>query len=127
MQTLPKKILLVDDSATALMWERLILKSEPYALLTATDGDQAVETATRELPDLILMDVVMPRMSGFEACEALRANPATRAVPIIMVTTRSEAKSVEAGYTSGCTDYITKPIDRLELLAKVRSCLSGTP
>jgi len=127
MQTLPKKILLVDDSATALMWERLILKSEPYALLTATDGDQAVETATRELPDLILMDVVMPRMNGFEACEALRANPATRAVPIIMVTTRSEAKSVEAGYTSGCTDYITKPIDRLELLAKVRSCLSGTP
>ena len=107
--------------------ERLILKSEPYALLTATDGDQAVETATRELPDLILMDVVMPRMNGFEACEALRANPATRAVPIIMVTTRSEAKSVEAGYTSGCTDYITKPIDRLELLAKVRSCLSGTP
>ena len=127
MQTLPKKILLVDDSATALMWERLILQSEPYALLTATDGDQAVETAKRELPDLILMDVVMPRMNGFEACEALRANPATRSVPIIMVTTRSEAKSVEAGYLSGCTDYITKPIDRLELLAKVRSCLSGTP
>ena len=122
---LPKKILLVDDSATALMWERMILKSEPYALLTATDGVQAVETAKRERPDLILMDVMMPRMNGFEACEALRASPATREVPIIMVTTRGEASNVEAGYASGCTDYITKPIDRLELLAKVRSCLSG--
>lgn len=120
-----KKILLVDDSATALMWERMILKSEPYSLLTASDGMEAVETAKRELPDLILMDVVMPRMSGFEACQALRATPGTRSVPIIMVTTRSEAQNVEAGFTSGCTDYITKPIDRLELLAKVRSCLSG--
>ena len=125
MDTQPKKILLVDDSATALMWERMILKSEPYALLTATDGAEAVETATRELPDLILMDVVMPRMNGFEACQALRAAPATRKVPIIMVTTRSEVQNVEAGFRSGCTDYITKPIDRLELLAKVRSCLSG--
>jgi CheY-like chemotaxis protein len=124
MVSLPKKILLVDDSATALMWERMILKTEPYALYTAADGVEAVETATRELPDLILMDVVMPRMNGFEACQALRATPATRGVPIIMVTTRSEAQNVEAGFLSGCTDYITKPIDRLELLAKVRSCLS---
>ena len=125
MATPPKKILLVDDSATALMWERMILKGEPYALLTATDGAQAVETARRELPDLLLMDVVMPKMDGFEACQALRATPATRAVPIIMVTTRGEARNVEAGFRSGCTDYITKPIDRLELLAKVRSCLAG--
>jgi DNA-binding response OmpR family regulator len=125
MATLPKKILLVDDSATALMWERMILKTEPYALFTASDGVQAVATARRELPDLILMDVVMPNMDGFEACQALRASAATRNVPIIMVTTRGEAKNVEEGFRSGCTDYITKPIDRLELLAKVRSCLAG--
>jgi DNA-binding response OmpR family regulator len=124
MTMLTRKILLVDDSATALMWERMILKAEPYALLTATDGVQAVETAQRELPDLILMDVMMPRMNGFDACQALRASPATRMVPIIMVTTRGEAANVEAGFRSGCTDYITKPIDRLELLAKVRNCLS---
>lgn len=125
MATPPKKILLVDDSATALMWERMILKTEPYTLFTASDGMQAVETAQRELPDLILMDVVMPRMNGFEACQALRAKTTTRNVPIIMVTTRSEAQNVEAGFRSGCTDYITKPIDRLELLAKVKSCLAG--
>jgi DNA-binding response OmpR family regulator len=127
MATLQKKILLVDDSATALLWERMILQSEPYTLITASDGVAAVETAKRELPDLVLMDVVMPRMNGFEACEALRAAPSTRRLPIIMVTTRGEAENVETGYRSGCTDYVMKPIDRIELLAKVKSCLTGEP
>lgn len=120
-----KKILVVDDSATSLMWQRMILQQEAYDLVTARDGQEGVERAVAERPDLILMDVMMPRMDGFAACRALRANPATSAIPVIMVTTRSEWNSVESGYTSGCSDYITKPIDRLELLAKVRSCLAA--
>jgi CheY-like chemotaxis protein len=118
-----KKILVVDDSLTSLMWQRMILGGEKYSVVTANDGQEGVATAVSEKPDLILMDVVMPKMNGFEACRALRANVATSRVPVIMVTTKSAANSVEEGYESGCTDYITKPIDKLELLSKVKSHL----
>lgn len=118
-----RKILLVDDSGTALMMEKMILGKEPYELVSATNGKEAVEVALRERPDLILMDVIMPEMTGFEACKELRRCDETRDTPIIMVTTRGEADNIELGFSAGCTDYITKPIDGVELLAKVRSCL----
>jgi len=115
-----KKILVVDDSKTALFMESMILRKGHYDLVTADDGVEAVQKAVVELPDLILMDVVMPRMTGFEALRELRSREATKAIPIIMVTTRGEASNVETGFESGCTDYVTKPIDGLELLSKVR-------
>jgi CheY-like chemotaxis protein len=118
-----KKILLVDDSPTSLFVERMVLKDGNYELVTARDGQEAVEQADLHRPDLILMDVVMPRMTGLEACRELRRRPPTERTPIILVTTRGESDSVEAGYESGCSDYITKPIDGLELLTKVRSHL----
>jgi DNA-binding response OmpR family regulator len=118
-----KKILLVDDSPTVLLLERMILSKDGYEIVTAKDGLEGVEKAQAERPDLILMDVVMPRMDGFEACRKLRERDETRSIPIIMVTTRGELASVETGYASGCNDYVTKPIAALELLAKVRSCL----
>ena len=118
-----KKILVVDDSRTSLMIEQMILQEGRYTVLTATDGQDALLKALRERPDLILMDVVMPRMNGLEAVRALREQEATRATPVIMVTTRSEGGSVEAGYQSGCNDYVTKPVDAEELLSKVRNCL----
>ena len=118
-----RKILLVDDSATTHMWIRMILNKSEYAMVSARDGQEGVEMALAELPDLILMDVVMPRMDGFEACRALRGHRSTRGIPIVMVTTRAEARNVEAGFMSGCSDYVTKPIDGLELLSKVRSFL----
>jgi DNA-binding response OmpR family regulator len=118
-----KKILLVDDSSTVLLMERMILQKSHYDVVTANDGQEGVERARSERPDLILMDVVMPRMDGFEACRRLREQEDTRSIPVIMVTTRGELQSVESGYASGCSDYVTKPINGLELLAKVRSCL----
>ena len=118
-----KKILLVDDSSTVLLMERMILSKSEYDVVTARDGQEGLERALAEKPDLILMDVVMPRMDGFEACRRLREQEGTRSIPVIMVTTRGELQSVESGYASGCTDYVTKPINGLELLAKVRSCL----
>jgi len=84
---------------------------------------EAVERATAERPDLILMDVLMPRLNGFEACQRLRHADETREIPIIMVTTRGELESLESGYAAGCSDYVTKPISGLELLTKIRSCL----
>ncbi len=118
-----KKILLVDDAETILMMERMILGKAGYELLTAKDGQEAVTKAVAEQPDLILMDVVMPKMDGFEACRQLRGQDVTKAIPIIMVTTRGEAANVESAFQSGCDDYITKPINGLEVLSKVKSAL----
>ena len=116
-----KKILLVDDSSTILMVEKMTLNNGRYDLVTAKNGLEAIEKATKELPDLILMDVNMPKMGGFEACKEIRNKVETQNTPIIMVTTRGELENVEAVYQNGCNDYVTKPIDSLELLSKERT------
>lgn len=121
-----KKILLVDDSSTILMMEKFILRNDPFELITASNGEEAVAKAIEQQPSLILLDVIMPKMGGFEACSRIRANESTRDIPVIMVTTRGEAANVENGWANGCTDYVTKPINAIELLAKVRS-LIGEP
>jgi DNA-binding response OmpR family regulator len=118
-----KKILLVDDSPTAILWQRLILEDDAYDILVASDGEEGVRVAKAERPDLVLLDVVMPRMGGFEALRALRSATELRGLPILMVTTRSEMPNVMEGYESGANEYITKPVDRTELLTKVRSYL----
>ena len=118
-----KKILLVDDSNTILMMEKFILRNDPYELVSASNGEEAVLKAAEQQPDLILLDVIMPKMGGFEACRLIRENELTRSIPVIMVTTRGEAANVETGWANGCTDYVTKPINAVELLAKVRSIL----
>ena len=119
-----KKILMVDDAETILMMEKMFLSKEPYDLIAAKDGQEAVEKAENERPDLILMDVVMPKMDGFEAVERIRANEATKSIPIIMVTTRGEEDNMEKGYKNGCNDYVTKPINGPELLTKIRNLLA---
>ena len=120
-----KKILLVDDSNTILMMERMILTKGPYDLVTASDGEEAVEKALSERPDLILMDVVMPKMNGFDACRRIRGEESIHTTPIIMVTTRGEVQNVETGFESGCNDYVTKPINATELLSKLRNHLGN--
>jgi len=121
---MPKKVLLVDDSTTTLMMEEMILKQRTaYECVTAKDRLDAISRAVVEAPDLVLMDVVMPRMNGFEACKMMRQQPSTREIPIVLVTTRGEESYMEAGFQSGCNDYITKPIDGAELVALVQSYL----
>jgi DNA-binding response OmpR family regulator len=118
-----KKILLVDDSPTAILWQRMILEEDRYEIVVATDGEEGIRVARAERPDLVLLDVTMPRMSGFDALRALRADDDLRDIPVIMVTTRGRMPDVMEGYESGCNEYITKPLDRAELLMKVRSYL----
>lgn len=118
-----KKILLVDDSETILQMEQLILQQDRYQLATARDGDEGVAKAIEFKPDLILMDVLMPRLDGFAALRQLRQHPDTSAVPIVMVTSKAELESMETGFQNGCSDYIVKPIDGMELVAKVKNLL----
>jgi DNA-binding response OmpR family regulator len=120
-----KKILLVDDSSTVLMMERMILAAERFDIVTASNGREGQEKAKKEMPDLILMDIVMPQQNGLETCKAIRADPATKHIPIILVTTRGEAQTMEQGYENGCNDYVTKPVNSAELLTKVRNILGS--
>jgi CheY-like chemotaxis protein len=117
-----KKILAVDDSQTILLLERAIL-SHSFDVVTAANGEDGVGRAKEETPDLVLMDLEMPGISGFEACRRLRAEPGTRTTPIILVTSHSEAESLEGAFVNGCTDFVIKPINEDELLLKVRSYL----
>jgi CheY-like chemotaxis protein len=119
-----KKILLVDDSQTALIVARSILeKRTGYQCVTASDGLEAVTKANDEQPDLVLMDVVMPRMNGFEACKKMREQATTRETPIVLLTTRGEENYMEAGFQCGCNDYLTKPINGEELVRLLQSYL----
>jgi CheY-like chemotaxis protein len=118
-----KRVLIVDDSPTALVWQLLLLQGEGYDTLTATDGAEGVRIALLERPDLILLDVTMPSMDGYAACRALRDASETRDIPILMVTTNGDMGSTLAGFEAGCNEYITKPLDRVEYLTKVRSYL----
>jgi CheY-like chemotaxis protein len=117
-----KKILLVDDAETVLLMERMIL-GKSYDLVIARDGQEAVAKAASESPDLILLDVLMPGIDGFQACKQIRGDTRAGDVPIIMVTTRGEPENMENGFRSGCTDYVSKPFTGAELLSKVKHYL----
>jgi len=115
------KVLLVDDSRTALlMGEMMFREHTGYEVVTARDGQEGVKKALAEKPDLILLDVVMPKMDGFAACQEMRTHKALKSVPIVMLTSRGEPNNVETGYSSGCNAYLTKPINAHELLEVVR-------
>jgi DNA-binding response OmpR family regulator len=115
-----KRILMVDDSNTMLMMNKLILAKEGYEILTAHDGREGVELARAERPDLILMDVVMPNLGGFDAVKELQESDSTRDIPVIMLTTRGEKENVTRGRDLGAAEYLTKPVNAVELLAKVK-------
>jgi CheY-like chemotaxis protein len=114
-----KKILLVDDTETILALEKMMLRDLGCEIITAKNGAEAVKAVHEHHPDVVLLDVVMPEMGGIEACRVLKGDPRTSGVPIIMVTTRGETDFVTRAFKAGCNDYLTKPIDRLELLAKI--------
>ncbi len=118
-----KKVLLVDDSNTVLMMEKMILAKGPYDVITARDGVEGVAKAKSERPDAILLDVMMPNLDGLSACAAIRAEPETAHIPIVMVTTRGEETNIEIAFRNGANDYVTKPINGLELLSKLSNIL----
>jgi adenylate cyclase len=119
----PPRILVVDDNPTNIKILQTRLASAGYDVVTAADGEEALVAAHAAAPDLILLDVMMPRLDGIEVCKRLRADPDFPFTPIVLVTALSETKDVIAGLEAGGDEYLTKPIDHGALLARVRSML----
>ena len=117
------KILLVDDEPDILEIVGYNLAQEDYQIFTATNGTEAIEIAKKVIPDLIIMDVMMPEMDGMEACENIRKIPELSNVLITFLTARSEDYSQVAGFDAGADDYITKPIKPKLLVSKVKALL----
>jgi two-component system alkaline phosphatase synthesis response regulator PhoP len=117
------KILLVDDEPDILEIVGYNLSSEGYQVITASNGEEAVKKAKKELPQLIILDVMMPEMDGIEACENIRKHPDLKDVVITFLTARGEDYSQVAGFDAGADDYITKPIKPKVLVSKVKALL----
>ncbi len=116
-------VLIVDDNLQNLELLQAYLETLGCPLLTAMDGLQAVEVMEETQPDIILLDVMMPNMSGFELCSKVKSDPKTRDIPIVMVTALNEISDVERAVECGTDDFLTKPVNKLELLTRVRSLL----
>jgi two-component system cell cycle response regulator len=118
------KVLVVDDNAQNLeLLVEYLHTLENVQTSTAADGLEALEKVAQDKPDLILLDIMMPRMSGFEVCRKLKSDPETRDIPIIMVTALNELGDIERGVESGTDDFLSKPVNRLELVTRVKSLL----
>ena len=117
------KILIVDDEANIRQLVKYNLEKESYQILEAEDGFQGLRLAKTEKPDLMLLDLMLPQMDGLEVCRSLKGNPATAALPIIMLTAKSEEIDKVIGLELGADDYMTKPFSPRELVARVKAVL----
>ena len=120
-----KKILAVDDEPNILLSLEYILEQEGYDVYVARDGDEALEMAERVSPDLVLLDVAMPRKDGYEVCRELRQHVALDAVKVLMLTAKGQPLERKKGLEVGADVYITKPFAADELLQKIRSALNA--
>jgi DNA-binding response OmpR family regulator len=119
----PPRVLIVDDNETNRDILMTRLEKHGYELLQAADGEEAVASAVAHLPDLILLDVEMPKLDGFEVCRRLKNDPALPFIPIILVTARAASQDVVTGLDAGADEYLTKPVDQKALVARVKALL----
>jgi len=121
------KILVVDDEPNIVISLEFLLKREGYTVVIARDGQEAIEAIERERPDLVLLDVMMPKKSGFEVCQDVRTNDALQATKILMLTAKGRDTDVAKGLALGADAYMTKPFSTRDLVQKVASMLGSTP
>ncbi|MBK7983994.1 MAG: response regulator [Candidatus Competibacteraceae bacterium] len=118
------KILVVDDEPNIVLSLEFLMKQAGFQVRTASDGEAALTAVAAETPDLVLLDVMMPRKNGYEVCQAIRANPDWKAVRIIMLTAKGREVEREKGMALGADDYITKPFATQEVVERVRELLA---
>lgn len=119
-----KTILIADDEPSIVISLEYLLEQAGYRVLMASDGQQALETAQAEHPDLVLLDVMMPRMNGFDVCSRLRADPAMNATRIVMLTAKGRDVEIHQGLSLGADAYMTKPFATRELMAQIQKLLT---
>ncbi|MDR3110303.1 MAG: response regulator [Planctomycetaceae bacterium] len=117
------RILIADDNQVNVELLDAYLSDFDYEITYAADGAETLEKVAEFQPDLILLDIMMPKLSGFEVCEQVKANPATKGIMVLMVTALSELGDIERAVTAGCDDYLSKPVHKLELLKRVENML----
>ena len=117
-------VLIVDDSPTEQHVISTALQKHGYETIVASDGEEAITVAESRLPDVILMDVVMPGMNGFQATRQLTQNPATSAIPVVMITTKDQETDKVWGLRQGAVEYLMKPVDDMALVAAVQATLN---
>jgi len=120
-----KKILIADDEQNIVISLEFLMKREGFDVLVATDGEEAVARIRKDCPDLVLLDVMMPKKSGFEVCQEIKADPALSGVRILMLTAKGRDTEVAKGLALGADAYMTKPFSTKELVDKVRSLLGA--
>ena len=116
-------ILVVDDSPTVLKSTSNVLMKAGYRVTTARDGQQALELARNERPDLIVLDIILPKKNGFQVCRQLKADASSQSAKVLLLSSKSEDADREWGARQGADAYLTKPIDEVDLLANIRSLL----
>jgi two-component system, OmpR family, alkaline phosphatase synthesis response regulator PhoP len=119
----PSRILIAEDNAQGAELLEAFLGETPHETKVATNGEDALRIVTEWKPDVVLLDIMMPRLSGFEVCRKIRANPATRDIGIIMVTALDQHADIDRAVDVGTDDFLTKPIHKAELLLRVRALL----
>jgi DNA-binding response OmpR family regulator len=118
------KILIAEDEPDIRELVAFMLRFAGYEVLAASNGEEAVQTATRDVPDLILMDVRMPRMTGYDACRLMKSNPDLRDVPVVFLSAKGQESEIQSGLDAGAEEYLLKPFSPDELTNRVRSILS---
>src|SRR5262249_21388366 len=119
----PPRVLIADDNPANLRIMRTRLAADGYEVVTASDGAEALAAADQAKPDLILLDIMMPKVDGIQVCQRLKGGQSTTFVPVILVTAMTDSKDIVAGLEAGADEYLTKPVDHAALSARVRSML----
>lgn len=122
---MPKSILVVEDEPNIVLSLQFLMKKEGFDVRVANDGEEALAAVQNAAPDLILLDVMIPKRDGFDVCQTIRSNPEWASIYIIMLTAKGREVDREKGIALGANDYVTKPFSTRELIVKVRQVLNG--
>lgn len=120
-----KNVLIVDDEPNIVLSLKFLIAQEGYEVRTAGSGEEALRAMANRVPDLVILDVMMPKPDGFEICQAIRSTPAWRDIPVILLTAKGRDVERQKGLAMGANDYITKPFATKDLVAKVQAILQG--